>query len=152
MHDLGDKNLKQISTDSWWKLALNDNSCLSWSTTISKICHFQIARPPNFVSSLGFPLPVKRYLNFFWPPMKRYAFSRPSENSAAQKLETPAPTIRSRWFHLPVFSTDVLTLLGALLYCYATSLYMCCGYHIWHPISHLQILFRISYSITWGYA
>ena len=33
-----------------------------------------------------------------------------------QKLETPGPTIRSRWFHLPVFLTGVVTLLGALMY------------------------------------
>ena len=34
-----------------------------------------------------------------------------------QKLETPAPIIRSRWFHLPVFLTGHATLLGALMYC-----------------------------------
>ena len=33
-----------------------------------------------------------------------------------QKLETPAPTIRSRWFHLKVFLTGRLTILGALMY------------------------------------
>ena len=31
---------------------------------------------------------------------------------------------------------------------YAASLYMCCGYHIWHPISHIRILYRISYRIS----
>ena len=33
-----------------------------------------------------------------------------------QKLETPAPTIRSRWFHLPVFLTGRPFLLGAVMY------------------------------------
>ena len=51
LHNIGHKNLEQISMDALRKIALRKMSYLSWLITISKTTYFQMAKLPNIFES-----------------------------------------------------------------------------------------------------